>query len=178
MKAINKAKGLLAISALIVSSLSFGIYNPSWERPILTAPDMVIEQGRFGFKDLDRAGLTLTQRDGSAEPTGIIVNLSYVRKAEGDSNRTIRLAVTNVSKDACGSKTIVAQLPTSKPTEPRGLYHRFSVVLTDHSQRLCEDYRPYMWEAKVREGYGWCGTMDATMSLYGNPEPVNTIESK
>ncbi len=54
----------------------------------------------------------------------------------------------------------------------RNIQRRLSVVLIDHTNLTCRIHKPFKWEASVREGYGFCGTMDATMELEGNPELV------
>ncbi len=154
---------------LMVTSSAFGIYDPNWERPILGDHDMKIEAAQFGFEDVTQAGLTLTKRDGQTEPTGILVNLN-----DGGAVRSIQLTITSIEKDAsCGSVRYVASL--GKQSKSMGA--RFNVVLEDHTTRVCDDARPGIWEANLREGYGWCGTGDATLYLVGNPEPLYTIQS-
>ncbi len=49
---------------------------------------------------------------------------------------------------------------------------RGSIEFVDHSTRVCEDFRPFRWEVRVRQGFGWCGTGDSIVELMGNPEPV------
>ena len=105
-----------------------------------------------------------------------------------------KLEITHVEKNDCGSTVYSAQLPIDiresyqefkgllAMTKDSGLRNsdpvngaRFNLTLIDHRTRICEDHRAYAWEVSVREGYGWCGTMDSVFEAVGNPEPVYTI---
>ena len=155
------------------------VYRPDWERPILSA-DMDVVEAIRGFQNARNVRLTMTKRDGQTEVTGLTLSfndgIERFPETQNKDLRTVNLMVQHVSTDGCGSKQYVGNLV---PTDARGPMHamaRFTVVLTDHSTRVCEDYRPHLWEASVSEGFGWCGTMDDRMTLVGNPEPVYTIQ--
>jgi hypothetical protein len=165
----------LALALLILGGNANAIYNPEWERPIFGA-EMEITHTNRGFEGVSEVNLVLTKRDGENEMTGMILSFLQAHPLKGFIGEVEReLVITNISKDNCGSTIYNAQLATSHDLPLEDVQARFSISLTDHSTRLCEDYRPYGWEAHVREGYGWCGTMDATMELVGNPEPLRTI---
>ena len=95
-----------------------------------------------------------------------------------EKRHVVELAVVDVTEDECGSTIYHASLMQMdymyRPFDPNN-QARFSLTLVDHSTRLCEDYKPNLWEANVREGWGWCGTMDSTMEAVGNPQPLFTI---
>lgn len=162
----------LFTTALVLSANAFAVYDPSWERPILTADDMEITSATQAFEKAKKVDLTLTRRDGQKKVTGMVLSVDYPH-----SNKPVvtTLKVDQITKDDCGSTVYYAHLP-SKPSKG-GMDRRFSVTLTDHAARLCDDYKPFRWEASVREGYGWCGTFDATMSMQGEPQGVITILS-
>jgi hypothetical protein len=174
---------IIFLLALFVTPSAFGIYIQDWERPVLTA-EMDVVKARFAFENVNRVWLTATinsSKKSKLPYTGLQLRFTHEDPSQQGQTREImqvvNLEVNSVETDACGSRTIIANLPKPKQGERHmGLQARFSVVLTDHSTRLCEDYRPNLWEASVRQGFGWCGTMDATMSLVGNPEPVYTIQ--
>jgi hypothetical protein len=95
----------------------------------------------------------------------------------GDGNcepvtRTLEVPITSVKNIGCGSKEYVAQLHAQDPVNGA----RISIVLRDHSNRLCHDLPANLWQADVREGFGWCGTMDSTMALEGFAQPIYTIQ--
>lgn len=168
-------KNLFAVfaAAITLSANSFAVYAPGWERPILTAEDMEIVSATQAFEHAERVDLTLTKRDGQKQPTGMIVSVVF---PESSKPVVKKLTVTDISMDRCGTTTYIANLP--KKAGKAGVEARYSVVLEDHSFRRCKDIKPARWEASVRQGYGWCGTMDATMTLQGEPNPVFTIQSR
>ena len=153
--------------------------RPQWERPILSA-EMEKTNARGYFEQVLGVRIVLTKQDRAEGPTGI--RLSYepgitVTMPPGTPRtQTVDLEIVDVSADDCGTVEYVAQLKGTARVPREGIQRRFSVVLKDHSRRVCENVVPAIWEARVREGYGWCGTMDATMSLQGNPEPVYTVQ--
>ena len=166
-------KLVILLTTLAISSNVFAWARPYWERPIMQDLDMEIVDARFGFVNVDKAGLILTQKDEYERPTGIEVHLSYIRANSVDNrlrqDRIIKLEVTSVEDIGCGSKRYIANLPDTSLNGPR-----FSVFLDDHTQRICMDLIANLWTASVRDGFGWCGTRDSTMKLYGHPESVYT----
>ena len=155
------------------------VVRPGWDRPVLRA-DMEVTDALYGFSKVSDVSLVMTRRDGQTDVTGLTLRFDtgierLPQTAEGD-HRSVKLLVQHVSTDGCGSKQYVANLLPAPGRRPMDAMHRFTVVLTDHTTRVCEDYRPHLWEASVSEGYGFCGTMDDRMTLVGNPEPVYTIQ--
>src|SRR5690242_2424752 len=97
------------VAALALSHAGFAVFIPGFERGIYKADDMKIVNAVNGFEKINRADLTLTKKDGSSQPTGMILKLEGRRSQE---DRTVVLVVTEVTRDACGSQTIHASLPT------------------------------------------------------------------
>jgi hypothetical protein len=179
---------IIALLAISPFSQAFGDIRPGWERPIKKAEMKLVDsQGHFGdAQDID---LTLTRRDGKNGPnklkvTGMVLEYT-INSTQGYRDgvdvvtplREKRVLIVDQAptKDSCGSSIYYGQL--AKQGQNKDVQVRFNVVLVDHSTRICKDFRPYRWEVSVREGYGWCGTMDATMELVGNPETVYTPRS-
>jgi hypothetical protein len=176
---MKKLISLVMFAIPAMATQASAVYNPEWERPIETAP-MAITQSRMGFQSVQAAQVTLTRKDGATQegPTGMI--LEYTQDASQDQAKVIRdLVITQRIVDECGSIHYTATLPQIYlgVGEGRQGHARFIVSLADHSHRTCADSPANGWEASVRQGFGWCGTMDSTMSLVGTPEPVFTISS-
>ncbi len=158
-------------------------FQPNWDRPLYTGK-MKVTMAQRGFEGVRSAKLTLTRRDGSATegPTGMTLQYTVPEKVIDSKyfpshNNYVTLVVNKTEVDSCGSRQYIASLPQDEESRnPRRVGARFGIVLTDHSQRVCEDYRPNLWEASVHQGFGWCGTDDSRMQLSGNPEPVVTIK--
>lgn len=164
----NKFVSILFFST---SFSAFAVYDPSWDRPVFSA-DMRITESTQIFNDAANVILTLTQRDGDKEPSGLLLRYDVVSKEETFEYQRV-LKVGNISNDDCGAIHYVANLP-NQDDPANGL--RVTVHLIDYSSSKCESQNS-PWVAEVREGYGWCGTFDARMELEGTPEPVLTIES-
>jgi len=175
-------KNLISTLALtLVSTQAHAVYAPNWERPVLEA-DMKLIQTHLGFEKVSDVKLTLTRRDigilvPNSKYTGI--QITYLNADNmGQSRRaSYTLKITQAEKDGCGSTTYYAQLNRDHSANPKEIGARYNISLTDHSERICKDLRLFRWEAQVRQGYGWCGTMDSTMELGGNPESVITIQT-
>ena len=177
----NKIMFIFVSMFAFTSTVAFAISKPGWERPLYSAQmEKVSAQGHFELAQNVR--LMMTQLDESETPTGL--RLSYMNSMLEQFSETtgrIDLTIVETREIECGSVQYIARLLATQQVlnmrEPADLQHRFTVVLTDHTRRVCKDYRPYAWEASVREGYGWCGTMDATMELRGNPKGIFTIQN-
>jgi len=172
--------GITSILTFLFHLNAMAVYDPSWERPLFTS-EMKVTHSEYGFKDVDQFSLTLTKRDGEKNYTGAIVK--YKQEVTGENQETFLIDVTKllkvdqIEKDSCGSTLIYAQLAPLNNQSPNPMGARYHLVLLDHSSRICKDYRPYLWEASIREGYGWCGTGDSTMEGVGNPLADITIQS-
>ncbi|MEK7790036.1 MAG: hypothetical protein AAB309_00235 [Deltaproteobacteria bacterium] len=160
---------VVVVAAFLVSINANAIVDEGWERPIFRS-NMVKLDAWNGFENAEDIHLLMTKLDESERPTGL--QLSY-SEAPSDVAAVVDLKITEVRDVGCGSVQYVANLPESP--ENLKFNSRFTVVLTDHTKRVCRDRQPYLWKASVRQGYGWCGTFDATMDIAGNPEPVYTI---
>ena len=177
---INKIMFMFVGLFAFTSTVAFAISQPGYERPLYSA-QMEKVNARGHFELAQNVRLMMTQLDESETPTGL--RLSYVNSMleqfpEATGYSSVDLTIVETREIGCGSVQHIARL--RQPNDHRdSIYnqHRFTVVLIDHTRRICEDYRPYLWEASIREGYGWCGTMDATMELRGNPKGVFTIQN-
>ena len=177
-------KVLFGIVGFLVVSIFTGVDARSIrreERPVQYAY-MNKDNSTYGFVSAENLVLTLTQLDGANNPTG--VRLNYHDSKTGAFHADV-LEIVDVSKDACGSTIYQAQLSLPHialtgttvnvmpvPTN----YRRLNITLKDHTTRLCDDVIANLWEAHVREGFGWCGTMDSTMDLSGQPQSINNIQ--
>ena len=158
----------LSIITLFATN-AFAVFLPEWDRPIWTS-NMQVTEGTQSFEKVGNIVLTLTQKDKSATPTGVDVTF-----LNGTKTVNHHLNVASIKLTNCSSTVYTFALPESANRTKDGLYGRFNVELTDHSTKTCLDARPFRWEAKIREGLGWCGTFDSTATLVGNPEPVFTM---
>lgn len=122
---------------------------------LLTSARMKVEEAGYAFEGLSEVTLTLTSTDGQT-PTGML--LEYY-------DEKVMLTINDASADSCGCLSYSASLPNQ---EPNGA--RFTVFLEDHTASSCSHDVRNSWQALVRVGYGWCGTMDSTMRLSGFPK--------
>jgi hypothetical protein len=153
-----------------------------WELPYMNA-EMEVITAQGAFEEVETVFIDVTRQVGSKNPTGVYLNYDLSSDEGEIENKTVALNIIEILDAGCGSVQYIARLAAQKDEDygyniglgyfdnnARPIEHRFSVVITDHTKRTCRDVRRYQWEASVREGYGWCGTMDDTMSLVGNPE--------
>ncbi|MEK6705216.1 MAG: hypothetical protein AABZ06_05460 [Bdellovibrionota bacterium] len=157
------------IILFVASASAHAVVQQGWERPILAA-EMEVSEATLNFDGVKVVDLTMTRQDGSETPTGFKVGFM-----NSGSERTVNLIISSIERGSCGSTVYVADLPGREPHQPE-TFARFHLRLVDHSTRLCDDARPYAWEASVSQGWGWCGTGDSHMKFAGNPEPVYTIQ--
>lgn len=175
---VMKKMGLL-VMGLMMSAATVQANVGNTEFPMLGARNMEITRGRDSFENVRRVDLVLYGKFSGLETSdGLDVVPSVLTPSAIDvylftnqdmSPRKTRVQITSTEKDSCGSVTYHANFSTG---EGPATGARFSVSLTDHSARVCRDYHPFLWEAHVRSGFGWCGTMDETMELKGNPQPL------
>ena len=153
------------------------------ERPVQYA-NMDKDSATYDFITAENIVLTLTQLAGSDEATGMVLNFHDSKTGEF---QTDVLEIVTIEKDACGSTIYNAALPQSRlaltTTGARMEVmpipfnsHRLNITLKDHTNRLCHDVIANIWEAHVREGFGWCGTMDSVMDISGQPEVIDSIQ--
>ena len=150
--------------------------RPGWERAILRS-EMRVEASTGAFKAADQFVVTLTRRDGtkSKKVTGAVVKYRILpHGSQAEKIVTVPLVVESITKDKeCNVTQIFAHLPQKPGVSRGGVGARFSLVLEDHSVSTCDQGGE--WVARLRQGFGWCGTGDSTATLLGRPEPVVTI---
>jgi hypothetical protein len=182
MSSIKKILGytfaVLAITSTVTTK-SQAAFIPGWEKPIKKA-EMEITRSKFGFSPIKKITVTLTRQIGSESenPTGMIVD---ILNSQTGKTTTEILTITRVHTDECGSIEYDASLPqqVNASLEDFETFRRFNMHLIDHTGRTCgglpEDSSARQWEALIRQGHGFCGTMDATMTAMGNPEDLYTV---
>jgi len=140
------------------------VYQAESDRPIAIAK-MEVTDARFGFEAVRSVTLTLTRRDNDGTQ-GLLLMFMGEGAPSGKIPRVVFLEVTKTMEDDCGSTAIYASRANQDPINGA----RWNIRLVDHRTRNCNDVKPHMWEASVRQGVvGWCGTGDATMELVGDP---------
>ena len=139
------ASMLLTLSFANASTITPAIYDPMH---IVTATQQ-FENVTSGVK------ITLTNKDD--EP---LMMLEYVQNG---MTTVATLNIFDVLTDSCGAQFINAGYADATPNGPR-----YNVHLIDYTGDTCGTPRAWLWEANVREGFGWCGTMDSTMMLQGH----------
>ncbi|MGE0616087.1 MAG: hypothetical protein AB7P04_10640 [Bacteriovoracia bacterium] len=84
----------------------------------------------------------------------------------------VTFEVKAVKAAGCGSQLIIAE--TAPPVHTGMSYTKERLELVDHRTRLCEDFRPYMWEAKVTKirVTGFKEAVKGQLNLVGNPEAL------
>lgn len=184
--------GIATVTAILTLAAVFtfttfvsAAHIPGYERPLLSA-DMDIVSSRGNFDLAGDVELTLNKIDSLPGETVDRFTMTLNFTMEDSQTQAIddvvkNLVVLNTYQDSCGSTVYNAQISDifNQGARSRSQFvgERFSVLLVDHATRKCKDLRPYRWEANVRSGYGWCGTMDAVMKLEGQPHPLYTVAS-
>lgn len=147
------------------------------DRPQLRS-EMKVLNGTYGFRDLKTIDVTLLKNDKAQQPTSIDLTYSLPASSGPEAPQVIErhLRIYDIEADNCGTVTYYASL--NEPQIDRELPQaRFHAVLQDHSHRVCENLVLGIWELRIREGYGFCGTMDSTLFAAGSPESVKTIQN-
>ena len=121
---------------------------------ILASSVMDVTDATFDFVTVENAVVILASNNGT-DPTDIIIDYG---------SSPVFLVVNETTIDDNGCATFEASLPRSIDNHDG---HRFHINLK--SDYGCQ-YLSQPWQAYVREGYGWCGTMDSTMNLVGDPK--------
>lgn len=173
----------------VVSTYAHASYAPPLKTPVLDfgssifTAKMSVTEAQYGFEGAYNVRLTLNKDPSLNRFDPPAVTLEYNQPSSdplsgSPHHRTVILRVSRTETDTCGTVHYYADLSRTVDPDSRAVGARFHLHLADHSRRLCEDYKPFKWEADVREGFGWCGTGDATMGLQGNPKRVfgNLIE--
>lgn len=174
MKTLKASKATLLATLVLVSLNAHALFDPNWERPIERVQLEITETHR-GFELVDELEVTLRKRDGALHPTSMLVKYNKGMGEMLPAFETIKeeyfISEDNVSKDDCGS--VYYSVTISDHDEAgRSQGARSTVTLIDHRERVCTDLIPDLIEFRMRKGYGWCGTMDATLEAIGKPEAL------
>lgn len=162
---------LIALVSLVAGQAN-AIVRPGWERPILRAELQQLAAGGAVTNYHLKKSLTMNKQDGFRQPTSFTLveenQVFCVRAPCPPIKRVRQFRVQSVAKVGCGSVRY-----TSVEVAPHGLTDFPAAVLnlTDHTTRLCDDYRPYLWEVTVRS------PREALRRFGGKPEPVYTIQT-
>jgi hypothetical protein len=169
----SKLNLFLVFAALITSVASQAYFRPGWERPILKASLIELDQTGHEINiGLDKI-LTMTKQDGARVVTGFKlveeVKVMCIKAPCPPIKRTILFDRVKAVKDSCGSIRYTAKqvLPMTQPLT----YGEIALEVHDHTNRICEDYRKYMWDVKLTIP---AGNATQTRRLYGNPKGVIT----
>lgn len=156
-------KFVFALAAFAVSSSTFAIVRPGWERPILRAH---LTEVKATKPTTQVFYLTMNKLDGKKQPTSLTFtaeqNIMCITAPCPRPQTNSLYRIGSIKKDSCGS-TVYYASEVVNHTEPA------FIELVDHATRLCEDVRPYRWEVKV-QGFRF------QRNFVGNPEPVYTIQ--
>jgi len=167
----RKLSALLVLGAFISIAANATVVG-SWERPIKQASMEEIDgEGKTVGVGLDRI-LTLNKRDGAKKPTTFSfreeVRVYCVTAPCPPITRTTLYRIAKIKVDGCNSTIYTANeiLPLNSK--------KIAEVLTvaDHDARVCEDYKPFLWEATLKLPVAG----KPARLLRGNPEPVYTIQ--
>lgn len=151
----------LIITGLVSMLLSLQALS-TMKSPEIFEATMSVVAARNGFEGVQDVFLTLIK-------DGEMTSAFTVEFEKNGEEVNYYLDVINAEADENGCMNYQARL--RKPgDEPYG--HRFSLNLVDYSTCNHSDGEAGTWQASVRSGYGWCGTMDSTMELRGNPERI------
>lgn len=164
----------IASLALAISSLpALAVYQEGHDRPVMEIRNAEVLSSSYGFAGAEAVNLIMTRRDGSPHKLGFIFE---AKALVGGALTPVRyeLEVNDIYKEDDGSTVYLASLPQKILEEGAG--HRVNLTLIDHSTSNDGNYRDSQWEASIRDGYGWCGTMDSVIEFVGSPTPVYSIE--
>ena len=90
------------------------------------------------------------------------------------NDTTLQLGIEDVTTDECGSQIVVLKdMESAGPSIPTSA--SFTMTLTDHSHRVCEDYKAYQWELSVVYKDSLSSQDNGKLLVMGNPEAVYSI---
>lgn len=171
---VTKFVGILILVGALGAQAA---YIPGWDRPVekatLTEIDTTGHELGIGLEKT----LTLHKMDNAqqsatsftfAEEMKVICKMAPCNPIP----MVAKFRVVRVSQDRCGSTVYTAQeiVKAGRDSESDPFLRSLRVV--DHSTRLCEDYRPFRWEAELTA----VGNASNVRNFQGNPEPVYTIQ--
>lgn len=153
------------------------VLRPGEERAIKGA-QMTKFQATGKFEFATDVSLTLTKKDNSKNPTGLFLSYLDSSSLTGEIT-TLHLPIVEKRDAGCGSVEYIANLTLhtqNRDLPPFYTERSISVVLKDHTRRLCMDLPANLWEANVVESEGFC--LVSTMELEGHPETIYTIQTQ
>lgn len=164
----NVVLSVMILAGSVFSVRAQAVEVPGWDRPQAEAT-MKVTQAKGTLSQIDSVDLQLNQRS-----------------VEAKINKTHKLVfhIVEVTEAGCGSKKVLARVSQpsvgSGPTVAGGVVKHFVLQLIDHRTRVCEDYRPYMWEAKItqirKSAVFQAGVPVGSVVLEGDPQPIYTIQ--
>lgn len=157
--------GIMNLSVRLIMGLSLACASLAIASDVWTkSATLDVVESLYGFEGVTSATLSLSKSEDSESAPYTTVTVDY---AAVDGQHTYVLNIDSVEQDEQGCTWYHANLPPQSEDDPLG-YHRFTVSLYDKSTCPTAAEGP-IWIASVREGYGFCGTMDSTMELQGTP---------
>ncbi|MEK6579034.1 MAG: hypothetical protein AABZ55_07385 [Bdellovibrionota bacterium] len=156
--------GLALIASAGFSAPAHAIYDPNWERPTQEA-EMKISKATGVYTKADKVKLTMTHRDGAGlNPTGLILTIDGQSKFFG---------VLQINNAGCGSVEYITYSESNRVVRSaKGAV----LTLTDHTKRICLDYRPNIWEMNLTKAHDTqTGLKMSVLQAAGNPQGVFTI---
>jgi len=147
------------INSFIFLSVSLQAFSATNMQEIFEAT-MDVAFARYNFEGVAQVTLKLVKQGDTA--TNILVEFK-----NGEQDVFYDLSVTDAQPDESGCMNYYASLKSENPDVLFG--QRFSVNLIDYSTCNHSDIEAGIWQASLRSGHGWCGTLDSTMELRGNP---------
>lgn len=104
-------------------------------RVVELAPETGIQEVRSGFEK------TVTfLRDENGAPTSI----RFTEEGDGATQQTWDFVISKKNPAGCGSQKLEG-IEEATPGNP------LTLEVIDHSDRRCDDYRPYQWEMILKE---------------------------
>ncbi len=169
---------ILVITFMVGAFHAFAAMIPGWDKPILQST--LEEQDQTGHEiqvAIDQT-LTMNRQEGSAHPTSFTFfekrRLHCLRTNCAPIPETTVFLVKDIRSESCGSTVYYAE--EMLPSDLNGNVARSPRTLhvIDHTERLCEDYKKFAWEASIVTAPGQDGYVRL---FFGNPETVSTVQS-
>lgn len=175
---MNAVQWLVGLSLLVgATQAQAEVKRPGTELAIETA-QMEVTRKVGRYLKFDGEAQLSTVRVVGSKKRYLVLNLTN----ETTEYRPMKFEIIKTEYIACGSQRITAQevdAPLGGPVN--------SIELIDHATRLCEDYRPFRWEARlITRSPFRCGPMlptpgiptprcmnaSGSLDLVGKPETV------
>jgi len=143
---------------------------------------MTMVSGSGYFQTVDNISLTMMQQSSSASPTGFVLDLTKTsRSTRGSIRESFQLAIVDQIDIGCGSRQYVAETifnarhhilpyPRTGQSLTSLIQNTVILILTDHSQRTCQDLQPHTWVATIRKGLGSSRPATGMMLIQGNAQ--------